>query len=130
MIEWRDEFSVNNSEIDAQHKKLFQIASKAYALLKDSKKEDKYDEIVGILEELKEYSQYHFTFEENYMKEIGYRKLLSHKTIHDDFIQRINNVNLNDIDGNQSKYLLETLDFIMNWISEHILGADKLYAQP
>jgi len=129
MIEWRDEFSVGNADIDAQHKKLFQIAGRAYALLKDDMKSDKYDEIIGILEELKEYTQYHFTFEEEHMKNIGYKKLLSHKILHDDFIERFNGVNLDAIDSNQSKYIMETLDFVMNWISEHILGSDKQYAQ-
>lgn len=128
MIEWRDEFSVGNNEIDTQHKKLFQIAGKAYTLLKDDLVTDKYDQIISILQELKDYTVYHFSFEEEYMKSIGYKRLLSHKVLHDDFIERINNVNLNAIDENQSKYILETLDFIVSWIGEHILGNDKLYA--
>lgn len=128
MIEWRDEFSVGNNEIDTQHKKLFQIAGKAYTLLKDDLVTDKYDQIVSILQELKDYTVYHFSFEEEYMKSIGYKRVLSHKVLHDDFIERINNVNLNAIDENQSKYILETLDFIVSWIGEHILGNDKLYA--
>lgn len=128
MIEWRDEFSVGNNEIDTQHKKLFQIAGKAYTLLKDDLVTDKYDQIISILQELKDYTVYHFSFEEEYMKSLGYKRLLSHKVLHDDFIERINNVNLNAIDENQSKYILETLDFIVSWIGEHILGNDKLYA--
>lgn len=128
MIEWRDEFSVGNNEIDTQHKKLFQIAGKAYTLLKDDLVTDKYDQIISILQELKDYTVYHFSFEEEYMKSIGYKRVLSHKVLHDDFIERINNVNLNAIDENQSKYILETLDFIVSWIGEHILGNDKLYA--
>lgn len=128
MIEWRDEFSVGNDDIDTQHKKLFQIAGKAYTLLKDDLMTDKYDQIIGILQELKDYTVYHFSFEEEYMKSIGYKKLLSHKVLHDDFVERINNVNLNALDENQSKYIMETLDFIVSWIGEHILGNDKLYA--
>ncbi|MGE5380273.1 MAG: bacteriohemerythrin [Methylocystaceae bacterium] len=129
MIEWKDEYSVSNEAIDNQHKQLFAIAGKAYALLKDNLVTDKYDQIVAILDELKDYTVYHFSFEEEYMKSIGYKKFLSHKTLHDDFIERINNVNLNTIDENQHKYILDTLDFIVNWIGEHILGSDKQYAK-
>lgn len=127
MLEWKDEYSVGNEDIDMQHKKLFEIAGRAYALLKDDMG-DKYDQIVTIVDELKDYTVYHFSFEEEYMRKIGYKKFLSHKTIHDDFIERINNVNFNDIDSDQSRYLMETLDFIVNWIGEHILGTDKQYA--
>jgi len=129
VIEWKDAYSVGNLDIDTQHKKLFEIAGRAYALLKDDMLGDKYDEIIGIVDELKDYTVYHFSFEEEYMRKIGYKKFLSHKTIHDDFIERINSVNLNDIDSDQSRYLMETLDFIVNWIGEHILGTDKRYAE-
>lgn len=125
MISWRDEFSIGVKEIDEQHMKLFEIADRAYALLKDEWCSDKYDGIVKILEELKEYTVYHFKFEEFYQMSIGYPKFLSHKIMHDDFIEKINSIDLERIDESQSKYLLEILDFVVKWIQEHILGQDK-----
>ncbi|CFX41106.1 Haemerythrin/HHE cation-binding motif [Syntrophomonas zehnderi OL-4] len=127
MIEWKDEYRLGIDNIDEQHRKLFEIAGQAYALLKDQFSVDKYDNIVTILEELKDYAIYHFQTEEQYMQSIGYRKLLSHKVMHDDFIEKINNTDLRKIDADPEKYLIEVLDFIVNWISEHILGQDKNY---
>ena len=94
-------------------------------VLKNELLVDKYDQIVAIFNELKDYTVYHFTFEENYMKSIGYRKFLSHKVQHDDFIERINETDLRQIDENQEQYLIETLEFVVAWIEKHILGVDK-----
>ena len=55
------------------------------------------------------------------MASIGYKKLLSHKVIHDDFIAKLNEVNLDHIDENQDQYLTELLDFVVQWIEKHIL---------
>ncbi len=126
MIKWREEFRIGVEDIDQQHQKLFAIAGEAYELLKNDLLTDKYDRIVSIIEELRDYTVYHFGFEEQYMASIGYKKLLSHKVIHDDFIAKLNEVNLDHIDENQDQYLTELLDFVVQWIEKHILGTDKL----
>lgn len=127
MIKWKEDYIIGVDNIDEQHKKLFEIANKAYELLKNEFYIDKYDRIVAILGELKDYTVYHFKSEEEYMASIGYKKLLSHKVEHDEFIKKINNIDFKSIDHNQDKYLLETLEFVVNWISSHILGKDKFY---
>jgi hemerythrin len=124
MIKWKDDYLIGIQLIDDQHKELFRIAGKAYDVLNDDFSLDKYDKIVTILEELKEYAVYHFRSEEQYMASIHYKRLFSQKVEHDDFINRINNVDLRKIDENQDKYLLEILNFIVEWTSEHILKKD------
>ena len=47
-------------EIDEQHKKLFEIVNRIKALLNDELIFDKYDGIIAIINELKEYTIYHF----------------------------------------------------------------------
>lgn len=125
MIAWKDDFLVGIDEIDEQHKKLFAIANKAYELLNNDLYVDKYDRIVSIIEELKDYTVFHFTFEEEYMMKIKYKKFFTQKIQHESFMKKINEINLNEIDSDQDKSLLELLDFIINWISNHILIMDK-----
>lgn len=127
IIKWKEEYSLGIDMIDQQHQKLFEIAGRAYELLKDELRIDKYDEIVAILEELKDYAAYHFQSEEEYMKSIGYRKYLSHKVRHDDFLEKVNSIDLYQLDHQQDQYLLEILEFMVNWIDKHILGEDKQY---
>lgn len=129
MLKWSDDLKLGISAIDEQHEKLLEIANRAYELLKDDLRFDKYDEIVSILTELKDYTVYHFNAEEEYMKSIGYPRLLSHKVEHNDFVDKMNDVNLDTVDSNQDKYILELLDFIAGWVVSHINKTDRLYAQ-
>ncbi|SMB92033.1 hemerythrin [Desulfonispora thiosulfatigenes DSM 11270] len=126
MIKWREEYSTGVQSIDEQHKKLIEIADRAFKLLKDDFCVDKYDKIVSILEELKDYTVYHFQSEEEYMMSIRYKKLFSHKALHEKFIEKINEVDFNKIDEDQNEYILGILEFIVTWIENHILGNDKL----
>jgi hemerythrin len=128
MIIWKEEFSVGVKEIDEQHIQLFDIAGRAYELLRNDMQVDKYDGIIEILEELKEYAVYHFKFEEEYMASISYAKFLSHKVLHDDFIEKVSSIDLRQLDDNQGQYLMGILEFVMKWIEGHILGQDKKYA--
>ena len=127
MIKWSDEYLLGVEELDLQHRRLLEIAAEAESLLKTSLRTDKYDAIVGILEELKAYTVAHFQAEEKYMASIGHKKLLSHKVQHNDFVQRIQEIDLSAVDANQDRYLLELLDFVAAWIVDHILVTDRLY---
>ncbi|GFP75141.1 bacteriohemerythrin [Clostridium fungisolvens] len=126
MITWKDEYTVGVELIDSQHKRLLEIANDVYELTKNSFITDKYDRIVEVIEELKDYTIFHFKSEEEYMLSIGYKKFLSHKVEHDDFVNKVNGLDLNKIDESQQKHLLEILEFIVQWIDEHILQKDKL----
>ncbi|MDU2064520.1 MAG: bacteriohemerythrin [Sporomusaceae bacterium] len=126
MIQWSDEYAIGVPEIDEQHKHLFDIANRMYELLRNDLILDKYNDIIAILEELKEYTIYHFHAEEEYMKKIGYRKLLSQMATHKDFLDKIDTIDLDRIDNGQNEYLLEMLDFVCDWLAQHIIKEDKL----
>lgn len=126
MIKWKDEYSIGVDRIDDEHKQLVKIANKAYEVLNNDLYTDKYDKIVEILKELEDYTVFHFNDEEDYMQQVGYKKFFSHKIEHDEFIQKIKNVDLNKMDYNQDKYLLEIVNFIVDWLVKHILEKDKL----
>ncbi len=126
MIKWKEEYNIGIESIDNQHKKLFSIANEAYSLLRDEFCIDKYDKIVSILEELKDYTIYHFNSEEEYMTKIGYNKFFSQKIEHEYFISKFKEIDFNKIDVNQDKYILDILDFIIDWITNHIISKDKL----
>lgn len=125
MLKWKDEYCIGIEKIDEQHKHLFEIGNMAYDLLYDDFKLDKYDNIIEIIEELRQYTLYHFHYEEEYMKYVSYNGFLSQKAQHDYFIKKINEVDLKEIDENQDGYLKDLLAFIFEWILKHILEEDK-----
>lgn len=129
MFKWKKEYETGITIIDEQHKELFKIGNESYDLLKNDLILDKYDKVVVILNKLLDYCEYHFSTEEEYLLNIGYKKFLSHKVQHDDFIKKIKKADIERIDHNQDGYLMEVLEFFMEWISGHILATDMDYVK-
>ena len=86
---------------------------------------DKYDQIMEILEELKEYTKTHFRDEEAYMEKIGYEGLEAQKMAHESFVDKLNDMNLQEIDDSQQESLYELIDYLLAWLKNHILKMDK-----
>jgi hemerythrin len=126
MYEMKAEYYTGIKLIDDEHKELFRIADEAYQLLKDEFISDKFDNIVKIIVNLKEYAIKHFSDEEEYMQSIQYKKFLSHKVEHIDFIEKLNALDFEQMDHNQSATLLGLLEFLNDWLVHHILEKDKL----
>lgn len=129
MFEMKDEYYIGINQIDEQHKKLFQIADDTYELLNNAYIADKYDHIVALLDELKEYTATHFAEEEAYMESIKCKKILSHKIEHHEFLEKINDIELNDLEMNQEGIIMDILNFVYDWLVHHILDTDKLIVE-
>jgi len=128
-FKWRDAFKMDIPEIDAQHKKLFEIGSRLYELISLKDNYDHYDEIMQIIDELRNYTKYHFNYEEELMKQKNFEDYEAHKIEHDYFIKKIARINIEDIEEDQEKVMLEMVEFIADWISGHILKTDKNYRE-
>ncbi len=128
MYEMKPEYYTGIDFIDKEHARLFEIANEGYELLMNQFIPDKYDYIVKVIEQLKDYTKYHFQHEEEYMNSIGYKRILSQKVAHNDFIDKLEEFDLDRIDEEQKASLLELLDFLNTWLIEHIFKKDKLIA--
>lgn len=124
MILWQDKYKIGLEMVDTQHEKLFEIAGRIYDLVKISEDIDKYDQIVEVIQELKDYTVFHFKEEEAYMLERNYPKFISHRMLHKEFIYKVNSVNITSLDDHQTEYLLEMLEFVLDWLQNHILKVD------
>lgn len=129
MYEFKEEFKTGIDFIDEQHRVLFEIADKTYNLLKNDFTLDKYDKIVALLEDLRNYTAFHFNAEEEYMKSINYKRMFTQKVEHDAFIKRINDVDFSKIDENQDEYIVNILQLLNDWLTGHIFENDKLIGQ-
>lgn len=115
--------------IDEEHRRLFEIIAQANTLIKEELLHDKYDEIVNILNQLREYTQVHFSDEEEYMKHIDYPLLPAQKRAHEAFVEKLSEINLEEVDENQQSYLEELMEYLAGWLINHILKADKLIGE-
>lgn len=62
------------------------------------------------------------------MEGIQYPKYFSHLVEHQDFIVKINDLDLYELDHKQQQQLRDLVDFIMTWLLEHVLEKDKAFA--
>jgi len=129
MYEMKDEYLTGIEFIDNEHRRLFEITEEAYQLLKNEFITDKYDRIVKILEDLREYTKQHFAHEEAYMESINYKKIFTQKIQHKEFIEKLDSLNLEQIDENQEEAIKDIIVFLGNWLVNHILYNDKLIGQ-
>lgn len=89
---------------------------------------DKYDEIMRLLAELRQYTEFHFSDEEALMEQISYPGFEAQKRAHSAFVERLVEIDLSELDAmddNQQEYLVNLIDFLLAWLSNHILGSDK-----
>ena len=86
---------------------------------------DKYDAIIDIVEELKDYTVKHFQDEERYMKSINYEGLAVQQSVHQSFVKKIEEINFEDMDKNQQEYINVLVDFLANWLINHIMKMDQ-----
>ena len=118
---WDSSFSVGIEVIDNQHKQIIQFINKlniAFSYKKMYMVEE-------VLESLINYTQSHFIFEENLMKEAGFTMLEDHKQAHQSFIERIYFFKERYENGeNVSKQLMMDLQL---WLINHIKHDDKDY---
>lgn len=128
MFNWKEDYETGVAFIDEQHQKLFEIGNRAFELCRNDFVVDKYDRIMDIIQELKDYTLFHFASEEEYLFKIGYKGFFAHKVEHDDFIKKFDNINLKQIDNGQDSYIIELMNFLSDWISEHILVKDQQHS--
>ena len=126
MYKMKKEFLTGIKQIDEQHERLFEIANETYHLLQNEFKIDKYDEVLNLIDELKEYTRFHFKEEEEYMESINYKRRFTQKIEHDAFIKRMDEFKLDEIDNNPDESIEQILNFLNMWLIDHILHNDML----
>lgn len=131
VIKWRDEYSCYDETIDMQHRKLIELINDMNEIAKLDDGLDRYDEMVSIFEELKDYAVYHFGHEEKMFAEHGYDsfntkiQVLEHKS----FVNKVSSINLYDLDEDQIGTARDLLNFLSKWLDHHILVIDKKFGE-
>ncbi|MCL4538924.1 MAG: bacteriohemerythrin [Bacteroidetes bacterium] len=123
LIEWNEKLSVNIRAIDDQHKKWINILNELHGAMKAGKGRDA---VGNVLDELVEYTKVHFASEEKLMKSNGYPLFAGHKKLHEDMVKEVEILRSRYSSG-AAGLTIEVMQFLKNWLSEHIIGTDKNY---
>jgi hemerythrin len=124
LFTWYKHYSVNNEELDNHHKTLFDIFNKLYETCLDANKSNCIDPII---KKLVSYSSYHFSAEEQHMRDIGYQEIDKHTEEHRTFTDRT--FQLQQVAGKDGpEAIKELIEYLGTWLLHHVLDEDKKYS--
>lgn len=124
-IEWTESNRTNVKICDEQHKKLFEMVNR----LHEAMKEGKGREVLGkILDELVNYTAYHFSTEEKLMEKYSYPGLLWHKKEHQALTAKAKDLKERFF-RSEPVITQDVMNFLKNWLNNHTMGSDKKYGE-
>lgn len=123
-VEWKDEYSVGIESIDRQHKKLIGLINSLQTAVNYSAGAEFEREA---LDELVDYTRTHFSYEEDLMEKNEYPDFTTHRAEHELMISRVEQV-LAEYQQNPDTAMQNAVDFLRDWLINHINGTDKQYS--
>jgi hemerythrin len=121
---WTDEFSVGIESIDTQHKKLVDMIKTLHNAIADGKATEVLDKIFS---ELLDYTNYHFSYEEELFKSYGYSEEEAHKKEHVELKNQLLKLKRMMDEGDSFMGEVLVLKFLQEWLLIHIMKSDKKY---
>ncbi|MDT7835102.1 bacteriohemerythrin [Aquabacterium sp. OR-4] len=123
MVVWTDEHALGLDELDAQHRLLFDLTNDLWHhLVRRSAR----TEVLATLTALERYALSHFSAEETFMRVTCYPHIDAHTAEHAEFIERVSREKTAVMQGHALGF--DLLSYLKNWLTEHILRADKDFA--
>ncbi|PID41311.1 MAG: GGDEF domain-containing protein [Proteobacteria bacterium] len=125
---WEEQFATGIGEIDEQHQRLVDILNRYGSALAENSLDQEY--LYQIFRELAVYAREHFNTEEKIMiaARIDQRHVKQHIREHRSFVEDIE-VWIKELDPEDPYSHRTILDFLMHWLTYHILGIDKMMAR-
>ena len=124
LMDWSIELSLGIKSIDDQHKELINLIN----ILAEGMSNGEGPEVLAdIFDRLIVYTDFHFQGEEKLFRHFGYPKEEEHKKKHEDLISQALTLQKKFKSGDLT-ISTETLNFLINWLKNHILKTDMEYA--
>jgi hemerythrin len=123
LITWSDRMSVGVERIDKQHRALIDLLNTLHAEMLAGRGIDALGEILG---EVVQYTKTHFATEEMLFRSYNYPKLAEHKKEHDDLAKKAVDL-LTGVSTGKVVLTLPTMNFLKDWLTNHILKTDMAY---
>jgi len=125
LLNWKPGYSVNEADLDSHHLKLFDMLNKIYENVMNALEVDC---VLPIIDELSQYTRFHFSEEEQYMKKIYFQGIDAHIAEHKVFTQTIENLKAH-YHGNNLEVSQELIILLGNLLVHHVLTEDRKYSE-
>ena len=120
-MKWVPEYNTGIDVIDDQHKRILDYINEIVEISDGTDRA----RVKQILDNIIDYTQSHFTFEESLQEEAGYNYRVPHKRVHDLFIKKIESYRDRFEMGQSIEGELH--EDLSKWLINHIQGEDADY---
>lgn len=121
---WENRYALDIDSVDEDHRKLVTMIDTLYKALTEGEAKNVIQEIVdGLID----YSQIHFTREEEFMQKAGYKDIEFHKAAHSSFVERVKGFQ-HELKSGNDNITVDVITYLRDWLIVHILNADKKFA--
>jgi len=124
-IDWTDKNMVGIAEVDEQHKELFEMLNRLHASVTGGQERSV---LHSVLDNLIEYTVYHFNTEEVLFDACEYPLAQEHKKEHDRLTAQALDLQRELREGSAT-ISFEVLEFLHDWLMDHTSGLDMEFAQ-
>lgn len=120
---WSDRMSVGVERIDKQHRQLIDLLNALHSEMLAGRG---LQAVLEVLDNLVEYTKTHFAAEESMFRNHGYPQAQAHKQQHDELTDKAIALH-REVSSGRATLTLPTMNFLKDWLSNHILRTDMAY---
>jgi hemerythrin len=121
LIDWDNNLSTGFRAIDLEHKRLVDLVNELHEYLVSG---SSLNLINAVFEQIARHTGGHFRHEEKLMLESNYPDLTKHRLAHQELEKQIAEL-LRSIEAGAPVFSQDLVDFLKNWLVNHILTMDK-----
>ncbi len=123
-VAWDESMSVGVGILDDDHKRLLDMFN---GLLKTGVATRTKDDLIPLLQSLRDYTDVHFRREEAFMERHGFPDLEAHKAAHRYFVDEVGKLTGELGDSHAMMLRIDLILLLKDWLIEHIQTIDKRY---
>lgn len=118
---WRSEYEIGHAMIDADHRKLVELANRVAEVL--NKGDARY--AVGLMQHFVEVAREHFDKEEALMRDIRFKGIDAHVRYHDLLLSSAAAVMAQCEAGNDIELIRESFEMLANCLLDDVISGDR-----
>ncbi len=125
LLSWKASYSVGVASVDEQHARLIFLLNEFRSAIEENHGCEVLERTLG---RLSEYAETHFAYEEQLMERCAFPDLEAHRRLHANAASRIRGF-MESAELPRDTLCSVVLVFVQNWLLNHIMGADKAFAE-
>jgi len=123
-VRWTPAIAVQVETFDEHHRRLFALIDTLYKAMQSGATQSVLE---SVFDELLDYTGYHFGSEEAAFEHFGYPQCEHHRETHRKLVEQAVALR-RDLEEGKPMVAVDVMEFLRDWITNHIRGCDTLYS--